>query len=256
MERETTQRAYWQKAFSVSECRKTACGLVDTDPQGALYSPEKLSTPCIHSPSPKQNKQPFHAARGLRTTTSISCKLLLASSPSRAACQENSGSFITQMQTLKSNGRKWACPQSVFSACHSRLRWRLWAFQVNGSYWSQVSTRIALQFWVPHFRLSTALISKYGKGPKFNKKPLLPIAYSLVLKVKSLDQEHPHPLVTCRKFRFSGPAPNPLNQMLWGTARTLCFNKSSPWFWCSLRFKAIWLTAWAVKQIRLQGRTV
>lgn len=173
MERETTQRVYWQKAFSVSECRKTACGLVDTDPQGALYSPEKLSTPCIHSPSPKQNKQPFHAARGLRTTTSISCKLLLASSPSRAACQENSGSFITQMQTLKSNGRKWACPQSVFSACRSRLRWRLWAFQVNGSYWSQVSTRIALQFWVPYFRLSTALISKYGKGPKFNKKTTL-----------------------------------------------------------------------------------
>lgn len=209
MERETTQRVYWQKAFSVSECRKTACGLVATDRQGALYSPEKVSTPCIHSPSPKQNKQPFRAARGLRTTTSISCKLLLASSRSRAACQENSGAFIAQMQTLKSNGRKWACPQSVFSACYSRLRWRLWAFQVNGCYWSQVSTRIALQFWVPYFRLSKALISKYGKGPKFVKKQLLPIAYSLVLRVKSLDQERPHPLVTCRESQILRPRPKP-----------------------------------------------
>lgn len=33
------------KSLSVSECRKIVCGLVDLDHGGALYSPEKVSTP-------------------------------------------------------------------------------------------------------------------------------------------------------------------------------------------------------------------
>lgn len=45
--------------------------------------------------------------------------------------------------------------------------------------------------------------------------------------MKSLDERHQRYLGTCETCRFSGPAPGPLNQKLWGQGPglSLGFNK-------------------------------
>lgn len=45
---------------SLSECRKAVCALVGVDHGGVcMYSPETVSTPCVHNLNSNQNKQPF-----------------------------------------------------------------------------------------------------------------------------------------------------------------------------------------------------
>lgn len=106
--------------------------LVDVDDGETLFSPEWVSTRCIHMHRPNHNKQPFHSVRGLRATPSISHQLLQAPAASWAASREYSGSFITWCRHLgnQMNGNS-PCPQRVFSATYSEKCWKLWAFQVN-----------------------------------------------------------------------------------------------------------------------------
>lgn len=58
-------RRLFTKGLSVSECRKIVCGLVDLDRGGAVYSPEKVSSP-PHTQSSLQPKQAaFSLSKGV-----------------------------------------------------------------------------------------------------------------------------------------------------------------------------------------------
>ena len=242
----------------------TGCG-----PSGALDSPEKVSTLCIHSPSPNQNKQSFHSARGLSTTLSISYKLLLASSPRWASCQQHSGSFITQMQTLTADEWKWPCPQCLLGPL-SKVMLGTMGFSgewvcvpVTKPNVCQDSPAVGVpevayfsSVYTSSVTLSLVNMEKVQSKnkPTENNSCLWLMAWCSEWSPWTSNISIPWLLV--RNSDFQAPPRTYRVRCTGVQANNLCFSKPSRWFWCSVKFESIWCVAWTVSQIRWQGRTV
>lgn len=63
----------WQKASSVPECRKAACGFTGIDHQGAVDSPERPLPPVYTTPA-LTKQEAFSASKGSENHPSILCK--------------------------------------------------------------------------------------------------------------------------------------------------------------------------------------
>lgn len=119
------------------------CGLVDLDHGGAVYSPEKVSTPCIHNLPSNQNKQPFHSARGSKNMPSISCKLLASLPPAELLARKTLASSLHRCTHSVNQMNGNSAVHSLPSQPLIGVTLGLWAFQGNGC------VPVRLQFRLP-----------------------------------------------------------------------------------------------------------